>query len=191
MRKGLRGWERESCAPAGSQHRTHSGCDYLSSGALSPGLGSRHLQRRPIMSPRGDEVASRPTSIPGWHRSTPQSRPPHPGGQDSPGQLRCSPSPPAPRRLRGRGRTCQLSLLGEVSRAGAAGDTYERGRHLGVPTIDIHVTAGHRQLKTRGTGGLAPFGAAGPGFKAGCVASGMRVRSPGRCNCLPGPLNQL
>lgn len=73
----------------------------------------------------------------------------------------------------GQGRTCQLSLLGEVGGAGAAGDTYKRGRHLGVPAIDIHVTAGHRQLKTRGTGGLAPSGAMGPGFKPSCLASGM------------------
>lgn len=120
----------------------------------------------------------------------PPEPPSPPAGTGQP-RFRCSPSPPAPRQLRGRGRTCQLSLLGEVGRAGAAGDTYERGRHLGVPAIDIHVTAGHRQLKTRGTGGLAPSGAAGLGFKLSCSASGMRVRSPGGCNCLPGPLKQL
>lgn len=173
--------------PMGSHHQTHSGCDCLSSGALLPGLGSRHLQRRPTTSPRRDEASSRPTSIPSWCRSTPASpRAALPTRGD-----RAAPASFGTRRHRGRGHTCQLSLLGEVGRAGAAGDTYERGRHLGVPAIDIHVTAGHRQLKTRGTGGLAPSGARGPGLKPSCLASGMRARSPGRCNCLPGPLNQL
>lgn len=88
------------------------------------------------------------------HTSTPQTHPTL-QGRGSPGQ----------------GRTCQFSLLGEVSRAGAAGDTHEGGSHLGVPTIDIHVTAGHRQLKTRGTGRLAPSRNTGVGLKSGWLVS--------------------
>lgn len=176
MGKGLWGWRGKAVPPVGSQCQTHSGCDCLSSGALLPGLGSRHLQRKPTMSPGGDKAACHPTSIPGWRRSTPASpRAPLPTCKDraAPASFDVRHSLPAPRRLRGRGRTCQLSLLGEFGRAGAAGDTYERGCHLGVPAIDIHVTAGHRQLKTRGTGGLAPSGATGAGLKPSCSASGM------------------
>lgn len=192
MVKGLGGLERER------QHRTHSGCDCLSSGALLPGPGSQHLQQSPTTSPRGCKAASRPTSIPDWCRSTPAppEPPPAPAHRAAPAGFGARhhhlPAPglvtdlPAP-----WGHTCQLSLLGEVGRAGAAGDTYERGRHLGVPAIDIHVTAGHGELKGRGTGGSAPSRAVGLGLKPSCSASRARVRSPGRCNCLPGPLKQL
>lgn len=149
---------------------THSGCDCLSSGAPLPGLGSRHLQRRPTASPREAEAASRPYSLPQshpWDRGTPASPAPrcHHGLQPwgypwgwgrAVGLGTCCGVGDT---LWGWGRTCQLSLLGEVGGAGAAGDPDERGGHLGVPAVHIHVTAGHRQLESKGTGGSAPSGA--------------------------------
>lgn len=53
-----------------------------------------------------------------------------------------------PRGVRGRegeregGSTCELSLLGEVSWAGAAGDTHQGGCDLGVTAVYIQVAAG-------------------------------------------------
>lgn len=99
--------------------------------------------KRPTMSRRGDKAAPHPTSIPGWHWSPRAPR----GDRAAPGlSLAVTPGP---------GRTCEFSFLGEVGGAGAAGDTDERRRHLGVPAVDIHVTAGHGQLESRGTAGSA------------------------------------
>lgn len=42
------------------------------------------------------------------------------------------------------GSTCELSLLGQVSRAGAAGDTYQGGCDLGVTAVHVQVAAGQR-----------------------------------------------
>lgn len=57
--------------------------------------------KRPTVSPRGAKAAPRPTSTP-WGQASPTSVP-----------------------ALGSGRTCELSLLGELGRAGAAGDTNE------------------------------------------------------------------
>lgn len=40
------------------------------------------------------------------------------------------------------GSTCELSLLGQVRRAGAAGDTHQGGCDLGVAAVHIQVAAG-------------------------------------------------
>lgn len=44
------------------------------------------------------------------------------------------------------GGTCELSLLGQVSRAGAAGDAHQGGGDLGVSTVHVQVAAGQGQL---------------------------------------------
>lgn len=44
------------------------------------------------------------------------------------------------------GGTCKLSLLGQVGRAGAAGDAHQGGCDLGVTAVHIQVTAGQGQL---------------------------------------------
>lgn len=82
------------------QSWTHSGCDCLSSGALWPGLGSRHLQETHGVTQRGQGCTG--ASVPHGDR----------------------PAPFLSLILR-PGRTCEFSLLGEVGGAGAAGDTNE------------------------------------------------------------------
>lgn len=166
MGTGLQRWERKSYPWATSTELTQVVIVFLlplfrqgSALSICSGDPPRHPEgTRLYLTPRTSQASV------GTHQHLPDTPPP-PGTANFGTRRHCQ--------LWGWGRTCQFSLLGEVSRAGAASDTHEGGSHLGVPAIDIHVTAGHRQLKTRGTGRLAPSRNTGVGFKPGWLASGM------------------